>query len=54
MEWALPLKIFSNEEPELILIIRKCGDFFAVKTVLQYDEQVKDRIRSSSMYQSDW
>lgn len=54
MEWALPLKIFSNDEPELILIIRKCGDFFAVKTVLQYDEQVKDRIRSSSLYQSDW
>ena len=54
MEWALPLKIFSNDEPELILIIRKCEEFYEVKTVLQYDEQVKDRIRSSSMYQSDW
>ena len=54
MEWALPLKIFSNEEPELILVIRKCENFFAVKTVLPYDEAVKDRIRSSSMYQSDW
>ena len=54
MEWALPLKIYSNEEPELILVIRKCENFFAVKTVLPYDEAVKDRIRSSSMYQSDW
>jgi hypothetical protein len=54
MEWALPLKIFSNTEPELILIIRKCDNFYAVKTILQYDESVKDRIRSSSMYQSDW
>lgn len=54
MEWALPLKIFSDGEPELILVIRRCDDFFAVKTVLPYDEQVKDRIRSSSMYQSDW
>ena len=54
MEWALPLKIFSNKEPELILIIRKCENFYEVKTVLPYDEAVKDRIRSSSMYQSDW
>lgn len=54
MDWALPVKIFSKGEPELILIIRKSEDFYVVKTILQYDEQVKDRIISSSMYQSDW
>ena len=54
--WVFPLKIFAkaNEEPELVLCVRKDRDFYSLKTVLPYDEELKDRIRSAKLYQSEW
>ena len=42
------------EEPELVLIIRKNHEFFEVKTILPYDDKMKDRITSLSLYSKLW
>ena len=54
--WVFPLKIFAkaNQEPELVLVVRKDREFYSLKTVLPYDEEIKDRIRSAKLYQSEW
>lgn len=54
--WVLPF--FSNgdfmTEPELVLVIYKVGDFWQLKTILPYDEKVKDKMMDMSIYSRMW
>lgn len=54
--WLLPLHIERNfaEEPELVMVIVKRNGFYEVKTILPYDETVKDRITALSLYSKIW
>lgn len=56
LSWAFPLKILAgaNDRPEMVMLVRKENDFYSLKTVLAYDEEVKDRIKSARLYQSEW
>lgn len=54
--WVLPF--FSNgdfmAEPQLVLVIYKVGDFWQLKTILPYDDQVKDKMMDMSIYSRMW
>lgn len=54
--WVLPF--FSNAdfmtEPELVLVIYKVGDFWQLKTILPYDDKVKDKMMDMSIYSRMW
>lgn len=52
ISWFFPLHIIKplTEEPELVLAVRKCNGFYEAKTILPYDDNVKDRIRCMSLY----
>lgn len=56
LTWLLPLHVNKEltEEPELVMAIRKGGEFYEVKTVLPYDDDVKDRITALSLYSKLW
>ena len=56
ISWIMPFHINTDllEEPELVLIIRKNHEFFEVKTILPYDDKMKDRITSLSLYSKLW
>lgn len=43
-----------DKEPELVICLRNAGGYYAVKTVLVYDEDVKAKIRSSNLYSNLW
>jgi hypothetical protein len=52
----MPLHINKEltEEPELVLVIRKNGDFYEIKTIISYDDNMKDRITALSLYNGLW
>ena len=54
--WLLPFHVEAsfNEEPELVLVIAKYGEFYRVKTILPYDDDMKDRITALSLYSRIW
>jgi hypothetical protein len=55
--WVIPLYIFKSvmEEPELVLVVyRDSTVFWEVKTVLPYDDVLKDRIIDLSLYGNMW
>lgn len=54
--WIMPLHINESitKEPELVMIICKREEFYEVKTVLPYDDRVKDRIIALSLYNGLW
>ena len=56
VSWMLPLHINREltEEPELVLVIRKIWEFFEIKTIIPYDNEVKDRITAMSLYNGLW
>lgn len=56
ISWVFPLKILAGaeERPEMVMLVRKEKEFYSLKTVLPYDEEMKDRIRSARLYQSEW
>lgn len=56
ISWMMPLHINANltEEPELVMVIRKKGEFYEVKTILPFDDEVKDRITALSLYSKLW
>ena len=56
ISWLMPLHIITefHEEPELVLVIRKANDFYEIKTILQYDDELKDRITALSLYSKLW
>lgn len=54
--WLMPLHINREvtEEPELVLVIVKNGQFYEIKTILPYDEFVKDKLTALSLYGRLW
>lgn len=57
IQWLLPLHINTSiaEQPELIMVIGRNDDnFFGVRTVLPYDDQLKDWIRATAPYADLW
>ncbi len=56
ISWVIPLHIFNSiiEEPELVLVVYKSDIFWEIKTVLPYDDEVKDRIINLALYQQMW
>lgn len=55
ISWLFPIRLSTkiNEEPELVMVIRKNADFYELKTILAYDE-VKDKITAMSLYHKIW
>ncbi len=56
ISWVIPLHIFKSmtEEPELVLVVYKADLFWEIKTVLPYNDEVKDRIINLALYQQMW
>lgn len=56
LSWLLPLHVNVDftKEPELVMVIRKEGEFYEVKTILPYDNDLKDRITAVSLYSRLW
>ena len=54
--WMMPLHINASltEEPELVMVICKNGEFYEVKTIIPFDDGVKDRITALSLYSKLW
>ena len=54
--WLLPLHINTDftKEPELVMVICKMDEFYEVKTILPYDDDIKDRITALSLYSKLW
>ena len=51
---ALHINREVTEEPELVLVIVKNGQFYEIKTILPYDEFVKDKLTALSLYGRLW
>ena len=43
-----------SEDPELVMVVRRSGDFYEIKTILSYDDELKDRITALSLYSKLW
>lgn len=56
ISWMIPLHINREytEEPELVLVLRKAGEFFEIKTILPYDDETKDKLTDLSLYSKLW
>lgn len=56
ISWMIPLHVNRDftEEPELVLVIRKAGDFYEIKTILPYDDETKDKLTDLSLYSRLW
>ncbi len=56
ISWLMPFHIRRKliEEPELVIVIRKVEEFYEIKTILPYDNGIKDRITALSLYSKIW
>lgn len=56
VSWYLPLHIHNSlsEPPELVMVIKKVDAFYQVKTILLYDDNIKDRITAMALYGNSW
>ena len=56
ISWMIPLHINREftEEPELVLVLRKAGEFYEIKTILPYDNETKDKLTDLSLYGRLW
>lgn len=56
VSWCLPCRIKASfqEKPELIMVIRQTGEFFSVKTVLPYDDDVYNKTKCMRLYSDIW
>ena len=56
LQWLLPLHINTaiQEEPELVMAIRRRNGFYEVATILAYDDSIKDKIRAVQPYENLW
>ena len=56
ISWIMPLHINEKltDEPELVMVIRKVKEFYEVKTILPYSDEMKDRIIALSLYSKSW
>lgn len=54
--WLLPFHINNSimEDPELVMVITKSGEFYHVKTIYGYTDYVKDKITALSLYSKVW
>lgn len=55
--WMLPLylnSVYGTGNPELVMLIVKVGDFYEIKTVLNYDENIEDRAIATNLYKYMW
>lgn len=54
--WLLPFHINTSimEDPELVMVITKSGEFYHVKTIYGYTDYVKDKITALSLYSKVW
>jgi hypothetical protein len=52
VSWIFPFHIAADifEAPEMALIVRKTGEFFEIKTVVPYDDNLRDRLRCLALY----
>ena len=46
ISWMIPLHINREliEEPELVLVLRKAGEFYEIKKIIPYDDETKDKL----------
>lgn len=56
ISWLFPLYLNSDfpDDPELVMVLRTTGNFIEVKTILPYNDEVKDRIRAVNLYRNVW
>ena len=56
LAWLFPFYVNRgiNEEPEMVLLVAKNGDYLSVKTILPYDDCIKDRLTSMALYRKVW
>ena len=56
LSYLLPFHINNSyfEKPELLMVIRKDRNFYEIKTVLPYDEEMKDKITCLNLYGNMW
>jgi len=56
ISWMIPLHINREliEEPELVLVLRKAGEFYEIKTIIPYDDETKDKLTDLSLYSRLW
>ena len=56
ISWYMPLHIHKSlsEAPELVMVIKKVEEFYQVKTILNYDDNIKDRITAMALYGNSW
>lgn len=56
LSYLLPFHVNRSyfEQPELLMVIRKSGEFYEIKTVLPYDEEMKDKITCLNLYGNMW
>ena len=56
VSWVLPFFLNGDftSTPELVMVISKCGSFYQLKTILPYDDEVKDKLMRMSIYSRMW
>lgn len=56
LAWLFPFYVNRgiNQEPKMVLLVAKNGDFLSVKTILPYDDCIKDRLTSMALYRKIW
>lgn len=56
VSWVLPFFANGNfmSEPELVMVLSKFGEFYQLKTILPYDDEIKDKIMDMSIYSRMW
>lgn len=56
ISWLIPLRLGAKvtENLELVMVIRKCEYFYELKTILPYDDEMKDKITAVSLYKEMW
>ena len=56
VSWFLPIHMSCDimQEPELVIAIRRVGAFYEPKTVLPYNDEMKDKFMALSLYREVW
>lgn len=56
ISWMMPFHVESDfsEEPELVLVLREADGYYEIKTILPYDDEVKDKFTDLSLYGRLW
>lgn len=56
ISWCLPcrIRVGFQEPPELVIVISQVGEFMTLKTVLAYDDYLRDRLKCLRLYSNEW